>query len=66
MPRKRDIRQIEAVAAEFSMTPLQRREYGDYVEDCKRAGEAGTAGGGNYTYDELRQKAREYLGDDDG
>jgi hypothetical protein len=62
MGRKRDIRQIEAVAREFDMDDLLRREFGDYVEDCKRSGDRGTQPNGNFTYEELRRKAREFLG----
>ncbi len=31
---KRDMRQIEAIAREFGMEPAERREFGDYLEDC--------------------------------
>ena len=31
MGRKRDIRQIEAIASEFDMDPEERREFGDYI-----------------------------------
>jgi hypothetical protein len=62
MGRKRDIRQIDAIAKEFEMTDLQRREFGDYVEDCKRQGDRGSGPNGDYTYPELRDKAREFLG----
>lgn len=63
MGRKRDIRQIEAVAREFDMSPEDRREFGDYVEQCKRGGEHGSEPNGDYTYDELRAKAREFRGE---
>jgi hypothetical protein len=42
MGRQRDIRQIEAIAREFDMDLEERREFGDYIEDCKRAGEKGS------------------------
>ena len=63
MGRKRDIRQIEAVAREFGMDADERREFGDYVEECKRSGEGGSGQGGDFTYEELRQKAREFRGE---
>lgn len=63
MGRKRDIRQIEAIANEFAMDDDERREFGDYVEECKRSGEHGTGTNGDYTYAELREKAREFRGE---
>ena len=60
---KRDIRQIEAIARELRMGPVERREFGDYVEDCKRRGERGTGNNGDFTYAELRQKASEFRGE---
>ena len=56
MGRKRDIRQIEAIAKEFNMDSEERREFGDYVEDCKRSGEVGSGPNGDFTYAELRDK----------
>ena len=59
---KQDIKQVEAVAREFKMTEEQRREFGDFVEAEKAAGNRGTANArGDFTYQELRQKASEFL-----
>ena len=63
MGKKRDIRQIEAIAREFGMDPDERREFGDYVEDCKRSGERGSGNAGDFTYDELRAKVTEFRGE---
>lgn len=63
MGRKRDLRQIEAIAAEFAMDPDERREYGDYVEECKRGGEYGSGENGDFSYQELRDKAAEFRGE---
>jgi len=60
MGKKRDIRQIEAIAKEFQMDSDERREFGDYVEDCKRRGEKGSGTDGDFTYEELRTKASEF------
>ena len=49
MGRKHDIRQIEAIAREYAMDPEERREFGDYIEDCKRAGEKGSGRDGDFT-----------------
>ena len=62
MGRKRDIRQIEAIALEFRMDDDERREFGDYVEECKRQGEHGAGEFGDFTFAELRALAREFRG----
>ncbi len=61
MPGK-DIRQIEAIAREFGMDPDERREFGDYIEECKRGGDRGSGPRGDFTYAELREKAAEFRG----
>jgi hypothetical protein len=63
MGKKRDIRQIEAIAKEFDMDSEERREFGDYIEDCKRGGEKGSATDGDFTYAELREKVPEFRGE---
>jgi hypothetical protein len=62
MSTKRDIRQIGALAREFGMDPVERREFGDYVEMLKRSGERGSGDGGDFTYQELRAKVPEFRG----
>ena len=60
---KKDIQQVEAIAKEFNMTEEERREFGDFLEEEKAAGNGGTKNKrGDFTYQELRQKAREFLG----
>ena len=63
MGKKRDIRQIEAIAKEFDMDSEERREFGDYIEACKRGGERGTGEGGDFTCEELRAKVPEFRGE---
>jgi hypothetical protein len=63
MGRKRDIRQIEAIAREFDVGPEERREFGDYVEECKRQGERGSGKDADFTYGELRDKVPEFRGE---
>lgn len=63
MGKKRDLRQIEAIAREFNMDPNERREFGDYIEDCKRSGEVGSGQNGDFTYPELRDKVPEFRGE---
>lgn len=60
---KKDIQQLEAVAREFDMTDEERRDFGDFIEEEKEAGNGGSKNErGDFTYQELRQKAREFLG----
>lgn len=64
MARKRDIRDVEAIARAFGMAPDQRREFGDYLEECKRSGDRGTLNDrGDFTWDEMVEKARDFLGE---
>jgi hypothetical protein len=61
--KKEDIKQIEGVAKEYKMTPEQRREFGDFVEEQKAMGRRGTKNErGDFTYKELRDLAEEFLG----
>jgi hypothetical protein len=60
---KRDLKQIQDVAREFGIGGADRRDFGDFLEEEKAAGHGGTANRrGDFTYDELRRKAREFLG----
>jgi len=63
MGRKRDIRQIDAIAAEFGMDAEERRDFGNFIEDCKGRGEYGSEPDGDFTFAELREKAREFRGE---
>jgi hypothetical protein len=63
MGKKRDIRQIEAIAKEFNMDSDERREFGDYIDECKRSGEFGSGPNGDFTYAELRDKVPEFRGE---
>jgi hypothetical protein len=45
------------------MSSLDRRLFGLYLEECKGSGHRGTANDrGDFTMDELRELAREFLG----
>lgn len=45
------------------MNKSQREEFGDFLENEKAAGFGGTANKrGDFTYQDLRKKAREFLG----
>ncbi len=56
---------MEAVAREVGMSAEARREFGDFLEAEKAAGNGGILNErGDFTYQELRQKAAEFLGQD--
>jgi hypothetical protein len=64
VPHDRDLEQVEAVAREFGMSRRQRFEFGDFLENEKAAGNGGTKNArGDFTPAELRDKAREFLGE---
>jgi hypothetical protein len=61
--RKRDIREVDRIAKQFDMDGDTRKEFGDYLEECKRSGDVGSKNDrGDFTWSELEQKAREFLG----
>ena len=60
MGKKRDIRNIEAIAKEFDMEERERRKFGDYIEKCKLEGQRGSGNKGDFTYAELREKVLEF------
>jgi hypothetical protein len=58
MPRRKpDLRRVDRVAREFD---LDREEFGEYIHECKEAGDYGSGPRGDYTMEELREKAREF------
>ena len=62
MGKKQDIREIEEIARQFGMDEEERRDFGDYVEECKHSGDRGSKNErGDFTWAELEQKAREFL-----
>lgn len=61
MGRKRDLREVDWVAQEAGIPPALRDEFGDYIHDCKASGDRGSGPRGDYTRDELREKAREFM-----
>ena len=62
MARKPDIQRVKKVAIKFGMSEDDYRLFGDYLEDCKRAGDVGSANQrGDFTWDELEDRAREFL-----
>jgi hypothetical protein len=61
--RKKDLRRVDAVCKEFGMKGEQEFDYRDYLHECKESGDFGTANEkGDFTMDELRERARDFLG----
>jgi hypothetical protein len=64
MPGK-ELKIIPRIAREpeFDMDLEQLREFSDYIHECKRIGDRGTKNArGDFTDQEIRDKAREFLG----
>lgn len=63
MGKKHDIKKVEAIAKLFGMDEETRRDFGDFIEECKQTGHRGSKNDrGDFTWSELEQKAREFLG----
>lgn len=61
---KKDILDVRRLARQFGMDDVTRREFGDYLERCKQAGDRGTRNDrGDFTWLEMEEKAREFLAD---
>jgi hypothetical protein len=64
--KKKDIQQVDAVARSFNMTRSDRLAFGEFLESLKEGGFGGTQNDrGDFTYNELCQKAQEFLGLDE-
>ncbi len=64
MGRKRDIKQVDAIAREFKMGGELRIAFGLFIEEEKKNGYGGTLNRrGDFTYKELREKAKQFLED---
>ena len=62
MGKKRDIQQVNAIAREFGMSPPIRKEFGKFIEKEKANGDIGTLNvKGDFTWEELQEKAEEFL-----
>jgi hypothetical protein len=64
MGKKRDLKQIDAIANEFYIRGDLRDSFGEFIEEQKGLGYGGSLNAKrDFTYKELRQKAREFLED---
>lgn len=62
MGKKKDLQQIDAIANEFGMDEDERKDFGKLIESEKASGYGGSKNERrDFTYQELRQKAREFL-----
>ena len=64
---KRDIKTFRDICSINGMTDEERFEFSEYIHDLKRSGHVGSGTGGDFTFQELSQLAREFMGtpDDD-
>jgi len=58
--RKRDLKEVDWIAQEQGIPPALRDEFGDYLHECKESGAFGSGPNGDFTREELREKAREF------
>ena len=58
----RDIKQVDAVVHMFNMTDEEDWGFRDYIHELKDSGHYGSKKNGDFTFRELVQHAREYLG----
>jgi hypothetical protein len=62
VPRKEDLKQVDAVARRYGMNAQQRRDFGLFIEDEKASGGHGTKNErGDFTFEELCRLAQEIL-----
>ena len=61
MGNKPDIQEVNEAARRAGLTPAQRKEFGRYLERCKRDGDGGTKNDrGDFTWDELMDRAQQF------
>jgi len=59
--RKQDLKEVDRAAREAGLSPEQRQQFGRYLHRSKEKGDVGHKNAsGDYTYEELLQKAREF------
>jgi hypothetical protein len=60
MSRKADLRRVDRIAREAGIPPERRRDFGRFIEKCKRSGAYDLPANGDPTEDQLRQMAHEF------
>ncbi|MFN5399423.1 MAG: hypothetical protein ACK5RE_06555 [Pseudanabaena sp.] len=64
MGKKRDLKQVDAIANEFHIRGELRESFGEFIEEQKSLGYGGSLNAKrDFTYKELREKAKEFLED---
>ncbi|WP_367286920.1 hypothetical protein [Laspinema palackyanum] len=63
MAPKRDKKQIDDIGRKFRMNRDERKDFGDFIEAEKKAGCGGSKDRGDFTWEELIEKAREFFGE---
>jgi 3-hydroxyacyl-CoA dehydrogenase len=59
---KKDIKQVNDIAKAYNMTEEERKEFGKFLENEKKRGRIGNKNDkGDYTYQELEEKARKFI-----
>ena len=62
VPRKPDLKQVNAVCRKFGITEPQERRFRRLMHELKAAGDGGTANDrGDFTWEELNDLAAEFL-----
>jgi hypothetical protein len=60
--RKKDLRRVDAVCDEFEMDRETAFDFRNFLHECKDRGDRGTSNDrGDFTMDELREKAKDFL-----
>jgi hypothetical protein len=57
MARKRELREVDAIAHEFD---LDVHDFSDYLHELKSSGDGGSKDNGDFTKTELRERAMWY------
>ena len=62
MGKKQDLKEVDRAAAMAGIPPAKRRDFGRYLERCKRQGDGGTKNNrSDFTEEELLKKAHEFM-----
>jgi hypothetical protein len=60
MGRKADLKRVDRAAGEANIPPERRRDFGRYVEKCKRSGAYDLPEDGDATPEQLREMAKDF------
>jgi len=60
MSRKGDLKRVDKIARDAGIPPERRRDFGRYIEKCKRSGPYDLASSGDATEEQLREMAKDF------